>query len=339
MQHGWLCVVAASFQASPGPAPLRKPLPLSCGAASFLRRRNPSPMSDFAQRRGALVALALLTLVWSYNWIVMKQVLVSAGPFHFAALRAVLATGVLFVVVALRRESLAPPPLLPVVLLGLTQTTGFQGLVQWALVDGAAGKTALLAYTMPFWVVVLAWVVLAEKPSRRQWICIAIAAIGLVLILEPWAGLGGLRSTLLALASGLCWATSVVLSKRLFGRLVISPLRLTAWQMLAGAIGLIVVAACVDERAIAWTPFFIAGLAYNAVLASGLAWVLWATVVQRLPTTVAGITSLAVPLLGVLLAWGILGERPDAAETGGIALIAAALVGITRAPRASAAEG
>jgi len=314
-------------------------------AAGIIRRRllfppqNILPMSDPAQRRGALLALVLLTLVWSYNWIVMKQVLASAGPFHFAALRAVLATGVLFAVMALRREALVPPPLLPVVLLGLTQTTGFQGLVQWALVDGAAGKTALLAYTMPFWVVLLAWVALSEKPTRVQWLCIAIAALGLVMILEPWAGTGGLRSTLLALCSGLCWASSVILSKRLSGRMAISPLRLTAWQMLMGAIGLIVLAACVDERPIAWTPFFIAGLTYNAVLASGLAWVLWATVVQRLPTTVAGITSLAVPLLGVLLAWWILGERPDAAETGGIALIAAALVGITRAPRASAPEG
>jgi drug/metabolite transporter (DMT)-like permease len=289
-------------------------------------------MSSLSPHRGALLALAALTLVWSYNWIVMKQVLAAAGPFHFAALRAALATGVLFLAAALRRETLAPPPLLPTLGVGLAQTTAFQGLVQWALVEGGAGRTALLAYTMPFWVVLLAWAFLHERPSPRQGACLGLAAAGLLLILEPWHGLGGARSTALALVSGLAWAGSVVLSKRLFVRTPVSPLRLTAWQMLFGAVGLATVAACVPERPIAWTPFFVAGLAYNAVLASGLAWVLWAFVVQRLPATVAGLTSLAVPLCGVGLAWLLLGERPDAPECLGIALVAAALFGITRAP-------
>lgn len=286
-------------------------------------------MTSDASRRGALIALVFLTLIWSYNWIVMKQVLQYAGPFHFAALRAVLATLVLFAVVVLQRESPKPPPWLPVVLVGLAQTTGFQSMVQWALVDGGAGKTALLAYTMPFWVLLLAAFGYGDKPTRRQWLFVALAALGLALVLEPWHGMGTLGSSLLALASGLSWGVGVVVSKRTFAKTGISPLRLTAWQMLAGAIGLCLIAACVPERAIEWTPYFGAALAYNAVLASGLAWVMWATIVQRLPTTVAGITSLAVPLTGVLLAWAILGERPGAVEAFGIALIGAALVGIS----------
>lgn len=286
-------------------------------------------MTSDASRRGALIALGLLTLIWSYNWIVMKQVLQYAGPFHFAALRAVLATLVLFAVVVLRRESLKPPPWLPVVLVGLAQTTGFQSMVQWALVDGGAGKTALLAYTMPFWVLLFAWFGFGDKPTARQWRFIALAAVGLLLVLEPWQGMGTLGSSMLALASGLSWGVGVVVSKNTFTQTGISPLRLTAWQMLAGAAGLCLIAAFVPERAIDWTPYFGAALAYNAVLASGLAWVMWATIVQRLPTTVAGITSLAVPLTGVLLAWAILGERPSAIEALGIALIGAALVGIS----------
>ena len=47
---------------------------------------------------------------------------------------------------------------------------------------------------------------------------------------------------------------------------------LTAWQMLVGSIGLVAVALLVDERPVAWTPGFIAALAYNGVLASGVAW-------------------------------------------------------------------
>lgn len=289
-------------------------------------------MSETVSRRGALLALAVLTLVWSYNWVVMKQVLEYSGPFRFAAIRAVLATLVLFGVLALRRESLRPPPWRPVILLGLAQTTAFQALVQWALVDGGAGKTALLAYTMPFWLLLLAWPLLRERPDRRRLACAALAAVGLIGVLQPWHGVGTQTSALLALSSGLAWALAVTITKKAFADGAITPLRLTAWQMLFGAIGLCVIAAVVPERDIAWTAPFVWGLAYNAVLASGLAWVLWALIVQRLPATLAGLVSLAVPLCGVLLAWLLLGEQPDAWEGAGIALIALALVGISRAP-------
>jgi len=130
--------------------------------------------------------------------------------------------------------------------------------VQWVLVDDGAGKTALLAFTMPFWVVLLAWIALRERPGRWQWVSVAIAA-------------------------------------------------------------------AVPERA----------LAYNAVLASDLAWVLWSIVVRRLPASAAGMISLAIPLTGVLLAWAVLGERPSLLESLGVGLIALALVGATRPAKPS----
>ena len=281
-------------------------------------------------RRKALLLLGLLSLVWSYNWIVMKLVLRDSGPFEFAALRGVLATGVLFAVLASRRVSLKPPPLAPVILVGLAQTFAFQALVQWALVDGGAGQTALLAYTMPFWMVGVAWVVLRERPTRMQLATVALAFVGLVLVIEPWHGIGAPQSVLLAIAAGLCWAIGTVLSKRLFVQGRATVLSLTAWQMLIGAIGLVVVSLGVEERPIAWTGRFIAALAYNAVFASGVAWLVWAWVVERLPTQVAGLSSLVIPIMGVLFAWALLGEAPSWAEWCGIALVACALLLIAR---------
>lgn len=291
-------------------------------------------MSSSDSRGNALFALVLLTLFWGYNWIVMKQVLAYSGPFHFVAWRAALACVVLFSILLLRRESLRPPPMWPTMLIGLSQIGLFAILIQSALVMGGAGKTALLTYTMPFWVVLLARFVLAEHMSPRQWMCIGLAACGLVCVIEPWAGLSGLSSMLMAVGAGLCWAISVVASKRLFVRTAVSPLSLTAWQMLFGAMALVIVASFVDERAIEWSAPFVAALAYNAVLASGIAWLLWTYVVQRLPATVAGMTSLAVPLCGVFFAWIQLGERPSVVESLGILIIAVALVGITRPARA-----
>ena len=291
-------------------------------------------MKETHSRRQALIALALMSLIWSFNWIVMKRALHYIGPLDFSALRTVLGTALLFLLLAWRRETLAPTPLRDTILIGLAQTGAFQLLVQMSLVEGGAGKMALLAYTMPFWVIAFAWALLGERPGVRQWLCLAIAAAGLVLVMEPWRALGGLRSCLLALGGGACWGLATALTKRMFQRHAVAPLRLTAWQSLFGAIVVVLAALLVPERAIEWSSELMAAVAYNAVLGSAIAWALWLFVIDRLPAGIAGMASLATPLLGVLLAWAILGERPDLEEALGVALIAIALAGVLR-PRAA----
>jgi len=297
-------------------------------------------MKSLAAQRSALVALAILSLIWGFNWIVMKSVLAFVGPLTFSAMRYVFGTAVLFGVLALRGETLQPTPWRDTLLIGLAQTTGFQILVQFALISGGAGKTALLAYTMPFWVIPLAWALLGDRPGARQWLWIALAAAGLFLVLEPWRTQVSFLSAVLALGGGVCWAIGTVLSKRLFQRAAISPLRLTAWQMLYGTVFIVALALCLHERATQWSPLLIGALVYNGVLSSGLAWAVWLFIVQRLPANVAGLASLITPLVGVLCAWVLLNERPDAAEAAGIVVIGVALFGVLRpqnrqAPRSS----
>ncbi len=175
----------------------------------------------------------------------------------------------------------------------------------------------------------LAWVVLREKPTARHWTGLGLAAIGLVCIIEPWRGLGGGGSTALAIAAGAAWAMGTVLSKRMFQRHGPTPLNLTAWQMLFGALGLCVLALLLPQRPIEWTWGLVAGLAYSAILASSLAWGLWLLVLQRLPTAVASLSSLGVPIVSVLLAWAVLRERPSAMEALGILFVLAGLLAVS----------
>jgi drug/metabolite transporter (DMT)-like permease len=286
-----------------------------------------SPLAS--SRRGALSALLATILIWAYSWIVMKQVLAHAGPFDFAALRYLLGAAVLFAALLLTRQSLRPPPLLPTVLIGLCQTAAFQGLEQLALLDGGAGHVALLAYTMPFWAVLLAWLLLGDKPSARHWLGLALAALGLLCIIEPWHAMGSVVSTTLAIAGGAAWAAGTVLSKRLFRQQSVSVLSLTAWQMLAGGSALGLVALAVPQRPLDWNWAFIGALAYSAVLASSLAWWLWSIVLQRLSTTVASVSSLGVPIVSVLLAWLILHEQPSMLELLGIVCVLLGLLAVS----------
>ncbi len=286
-------------------------------------------MTASAHPRGAVLALLATILIWAYSWVVMKQVLQHAGPFDFAALRYVLGALLLFGALLVTRQSLRPPPLLPTATIGLCQTAAFQGLGQWALVNGGAGRIALLAYTMPFWAVLLAWVILHERLTPRRWLGLSLAAIGLVCIIEPWHGLGNTGSTLLAIGAGMAWAMGTVLSKRVFLQHAPTPLNLTAWQMLFGSIALVIVTLCVPQRSIDWSWGFIGALSYSVVMASSIAWGLWLVVLHRLPTAVASLASLGVPIVSVLLAWAILHERPSAMEVVGIVFVLLGLVAVS----------
>ncbi len=55
--------------------------------------------------------LVLLTLIWSYSWIAMKQVTLYIGAFDFTALRCIFGAIVLMAVLALRGRGMRPTPL------------------------------------------------------------------------------------------------------------------------------------------------------------------------------------------------------------------------------------
>ena len=272
-------------------------------------------------------ALALLALVWGYNWVVMKVGVRYSDPFTFAALRNFLGALALFAILALRRGSLKPKLFWWTALYGLFSTS-MSGLSVWALYVGSAGRTSVLTYTMPFWLLLIAWPVLGERIHGLQWAAVGLALAGLVFVLDPWS-LRGVKASILAVAGGLAWAIASVLFKIIRKRHEVEILPFTAWSALLGSIPLIVVAFFVDHEGPTWNVSFVTALVYNVVAASAIAWLLWLFVLNRLSAGTAGISSLAIPVVGVAAAWIQLGERPGALEALGMGLILAALAVLT----------
>jgi drug/metabolite transporter (DMT)-like permease len=283
----------------------------------------------------AVLALIALALIWSYTWIVSKSVLRYVGALDFAALRSALGAVLLLVMLPLSGRSLKPPPWRVAVGTGVPQVAGMSGFSQLALVAGGAGKTAVLVYTMPFWVMAFAALpfLLDEKPRPVQYVAAAIAALGLLLVVQPWHGQGTWLSSLLAVASGASWAAGSVVAKRAFRHHAVDLLRLTTWQMVAGATTLAVLALITHETPIVWSPYMVLALVYCAALGTALGWGLWLFILRTLPAGVAGLSTLMIPAMSVLLALWLLGERPGAAESGGIALILLALAFLGSAGR------
>jgi drug/metabolite transporter (DMT)-like permease len=284
-------------------------------------------MSWSSNKFRAVVALLVLSILWGYNWVVMKNALVDAGAFQFGALRTFLGAVCLLGLIIILRRPIRPKEIPTLIVLGLLQTSGFTGLIIWALVEGGAGKTAILTYTMPFWVMVMAWPLLGEKIQGTQWLAALLSVMGMVFILDPLHLGADQFSMTLAVLAGISWALAVMLAKKLHQRAPdLDLLSLTAWQMLFGSIPIVLAAFLVPAPAINWTPYFIGAVVFNAVLCNALAWLLWLYALQRLEAGVASMVTLLAPVIGVLAAWIELSEQPSHGELWGILFILVSLV-------------
>jgi drug/metabolite transporter (DMT)-like permease len=271
------------------------------------------------------LALVILSLCWGYSWILNKLALLDAGPISFSAYRMLLAGGSLLLALPLTGRAMRPEKLGELLLLGLIQTTGFVGLSMWALVEGGVGSTSILVFTMPFWTLLLAWPLLGERLQGAQWAAVALAALGLLVILHPWAMHGSLLSKLLGLTAGVLWAIGSIMVKRMQRAQPRDLLALTAWQMMLGAIPLYVICQLSGEPPVVWTHRFIGVLLSTALISTALGWWLWSYVLKHVDAGIAGLCMLAVPVIAIASSAWHFGERPAPEEFFGMSLILLAL--------------
>lgn len=282
-------------------------------------------MTGARETRRAVIAMILLVILWGYSWITSKLGLYYASPLDFAAIRVELGVLTLFIGLLWTRSSLRPRYWPSLILIGLIQTFAFIILNTWALSEGEPGKTSVLVFTMPFWVLVFAWPVLHERIRGVQWVSVVLAAIGLVLVLEPWAMQTSMFSKTLAVLAGMCWAIGVVYAKRLHNRGPVDALSFTFWQMLVGLVPILVAQMIFDREPIHWTGTFIFAAVFNGVLATGIGWLTWLYVLHRLPAGTTSLSSLGIPLIAIGASWLQFGEAPGKSELAGMLLIGMAL--------------
>jgi drug/metabolite transporter (DMT)-like permease len=285
-----------------------------------------SCVSQTSNRGAAILALLALALIWGYNWVQMKIAVTYAPPFVFSALRITLGAVCLFALLAILRKPLMPREVPRTMLSGILQIAGVYGFATWALVSGGAGKTSVLVYIMPFWTLILAWVILGERLRGLQWIAIGFSVAGLLCILQPSQLGGTIASQALAIIAGICWAGGAVVTKQLRQQVSLDLLSLTAWQTAFAAIPLLVVALITPATPIQWTGPFVFALVYNVIPGTVIATLLWLYILNELPAGVAGLGILLNPVVGVLAAWIQLKEVPGFTEIVGMLLIAIALI-------------
>ena len=280
-------------------------------------------------RGGAYAALAFLTLIWGANWTVMKLALENADPIAFNLQRTWLAVAMLFAVLIARGPPWRPVSWRAVMVTGLFQTTINFASTTMALATGAAGRTSVLVFAMPFWTLLIAWPILGERVRESQWIAIALAFAGLALLVAPWNWQGDLAPRWWAVLSGFGWAAGTVATKYYQRERGFDLLNFIAWQMLVGMVPLMFVPFFVDLRPTHWSATQILLLIHVGAISTALGFLLWIEVLRFLPAGTASLNMFAIPVIALVSSMMIFGERLDAGEWMGIACIGAGLLLVT----------
>ena len=282
-------------------------------------------MKRFAirSRRGAYVALALLTLIWGNNWLVMKLALRHADPVTYNIHRTLVAIAVLFAVLLWQRRRLLPESWLAVLVTGFFQTTINFGATTMALAGGGAGRTSVLVFTMPFWTILIAWPVLHERLRGAQWLAVGCAFAGLTLVVEPWNWQGALAPKLWAVLSGFGWAAGTVAIKYFQRERRFDMLNFMAWQMVLGLPALLVVSQVYPVTTTQWGVEYALLLLATGGIATALGFLLWVAVLRFLSAGAASLNMFAIPVIALLSSMAVFGERLTAQEWAGIACLGA----------------
>jgi drug/metabolite transporter (DMT)-like permease len=290
-------------------------------------------------RRGAYVALAALTLLWGTNWVAMKMALSRADPVVYNVQRTWLAIAALFAIMALQRRLSLPPVWWPIVVTGFFQTTTNFGATTMALAGGGAGRTSVLVFTMPFWTLVIAWLVLQERVRGALWFAIGLALAGLALVVEPWRWEGDITPKLWAVLSGFGWAAGTVATKHYQRKHGLDLLNFLAWQMVVGVLPLTLLPPLMGLPGARWDATYVVFLAWTAVVSTAFGFLLWIAVLRHLSAGTASLNMFAIPVIALVSSMLIFGERLTPNEWAGIGCIAAGLSILTWQSLAAARRG
>ncbi|WP_430591990.1 EamA family transporter [Humidisolicoccus flavus] len=278
-------------------------------------------------------ALALLVVVlWGLNFVVIDAGLSDVPPMLLLALR--------FLLVALPAVFFVPRPKAPlrtVLGIGVFMSLGQFSLLYFALEFGMpAGLASLVLQAQIILTVVVAALVLRERPTRQQGIGILVGVVGLAIVVvshgttAPWVPL------LLTIAAALSWAIGNVIGRSAKG---VSGLSLVVWSALIVPVPALLFAIMLDGAPAIWASVTslsltaILSTVYTAVCASLLGYGIWNSLLSRYESAKVVPFALLVPVIGILAAWVFQSEVPLLGELiGGAIMVIGLAVSTVKRP-------
>lgn len=284
--------------------------------------------------RSTLSRIALLALIWGSSFLWIKLGLRGFSPAEVTFGRLALGTALLLPIVAVRREVIPRSwrlwrHVIVAALFGNAIPYLLFALAEQTLNSSTAG---IINATTPLWTVVLALSVRHQK-SVTSWQAagLIIGFGGAVLIIAPWRTTSGDISVAAAecLGAAVSYAISFIYMDKFLARQGISPIALSACQLLAASVLLAIAMGVSGARAPQFSAVSVAGVVMLGIFCTGVAYVLNYQIIGSEGATVASTVTYLLPAVAIVLGVLVLNESMTAAALAGIALVLAG-VALTR---------
>lgn len=258
----------------------------------------------------------LVVLIWGVNFVVIRWGLNEVPPFLLAAARFSL---VVFPAIFFIKKPNVPWRWL--IAYGLFNSFGQFAFLFWAMKVGMpAGLASVVHQAQVFFTLIFSVLILQQRTQITQWLGLMIAVLGLALIAygKNVGSAAGMQMTtvglLLNLLGAASWAMgNVVVSAMRRAGIQPEPFGLVIWSSLIPILPFLLISGLFerhvypDWQAISWHSMVSA--LYLAWAATLLGYGLWSRLLSQYePNRVAPFT-LLVPVVGLLTAWLVLGER------------------------------
>jgi drug/metabolite transporter (DMT)-like permease len=280
-------------------------------------------MSDATVAKLLLIALSFC---WGLSWSAMRIALDEVSPWSMRLIGYSIGAATLLLLIKAQGRSLAIPRgrhWAHILVAALFLAVGFGVAGTFAQLMANTSRVIIVNYSMPVWGSLMAYFVLRERINMRAAIGLALCVAGLSVLIYPVVetSLREPIGLLLALVCALCWASGTVYMK--WARIKGDLLAITFWQVMVGvavfAVLYLVFNGAPRIEPLQWRTW--GGLLFNGILGTGIAYFIWFNIIGRLSTAMASLGSLINPVVGVIGAVIILGDRPTIPDWIGFALI------------------
>ncbi len=249
--------------------------------------------------------VVITTILMAVSFPVGKIGLSYAPPFLMTGIRFVLAGALLALIVAGRPLPKGWTQWRQTILLGLFQSAGVMGCCYYSMRWLTSSESTIMTSTSPLIVIVLGSLLIGTRYRFHQWLGVIIGFAGIFFSFGAHVGLH--LGTVIGFAGAVSFAIATLLIKRwshAFDLMV-----LTAYQMLAGGILLLLFSAIVEQPYFIVTATSVTVILWLAIMSSIVQFTLWFYLLQNSDPAKTSAFLFLVPVFGVGFSWLLLGEQ------------------------------
>lgn len=275
------------------------------------------------KRTGAIALTALAPISWGSTYAVASELLPPDRPLFTGVMRA-LPAGLLLT--ALARRLPTGRWWWKAAVLGGLNIGAFFPLLFLSAYRLPGGVAAVLGAAGPLFVIGLAALLLGER-ARLRTVLVAIAgALGVSMVVLTSEA----RLDLVGIAAGLVSSVSMgagtVMTKRWGRPEGAGPLAMAGWQLTAGGLMIIPLAALVEGAPPALDGKACLGYGYMMLINTGLAYWLWVRGIGQFTATSVTLLGVLSPLTAAVIGWTALGQALSSVQVLGMGVALGATI-------------